>query len=91
MKAFPTIHLNGSHGPTLQEEYEEALMKLDDFSGAFTVIDFNARDYYLVLGSWEQARKDREAQQQHIAGLRKYLEEHIESINAQNKARERKP
>lgn len=42
----PTIHLNGSHGPYLLEEYQTAADALAAAIDAVQSITVNARDYY---------------------------------------------
>jgi hypothetical protein len=45
---FPRIHLNGSHGPTLLDQYCNAIHALHDAQAALRAIDVNNRDYYVI-------------------------------------------
>jgi hypothetical protein len=43
----PTIHLNGSHGPELLQQYLVAMHAVHDAMVALQKIDINPRDYYV--------------------------------------------
>jgi hypothetical protein len=45
---FPRIHLNGSHGPSLLEQYDDAIAALKTAQSFLRVIDVNNRDYYII-------------------------------------------
>jgi NAD-dependent oxidoreductase involved in siderophore biosynthesis len=45
---LPRIHLNGSHGPTLFEQYHTAIAATRDALSALQGIDVNGRDYYVI-------------------------------------------
>lgn len=45
---FPVIHLNGSDGPTLRDQYLEASKAAQDALNAMARIDVHGRDYYVV-------------------------------------------
>jgi hypothetical protein len=44
---IPTIHINGSHGPTLLEGYLEAIRALQAAGKALDATCPNGRDYYV--------------------------------------------
>lgn len=58
---LPTIHMNGTSARMLYEGYEEAHHALTKAEEALGKIEFNARDYYPVDGSWEKAREEMRA------------------------------
>jgi hypothetical protein len=46
MTQFPVIHINGSHGPTLLAQYEQAVEALHKAIAAVSQIECHGRDYY---------------------------------------------
>lgn len=78
---FPTIHRNGSHGPTLLEEYAAADAAALALLQALQAIDFNARDYYVQGPSaFEAARTEHQRRYTAITDIRKELHEIMDSI-----------
>ncbi len=62
--ACPTVHLNGSHGPTLLETLSTAYSAIGDAVRALQATGPNGRDYYP-----QGADAIRTAQAQHVARL----------------------
>jgi hypothetical protein len=58
MITLPVIHLNGTSPKDLLEGYRNACAAVRDAMDAIAKIEFNARDYYPVEGSWEKARAE---------------------------------
>jgi hypothetical protein len=55
---LPTIHLNGTSPKDLLDGYRNAMDAVGAAQAALCKIEFNARDYYVVPGSWEAARAE---------------------------------
>lgn len=82
--ATPTIHLNGSHGPTLLEGYLEAHTKATELLDALQAIEFNARDYYPQgPAAFEAARTEYEARFKAALSIRRDLDAIILAIQEQ--------
>lgn len=85
----PTIHLNGSHGPTLRDEYIKAMYAVHDAQVLLQQIDINPRDYYVqrqVDGSpstFTQANMERLTMWRNLEVVRAQLEEIAQSIENQ--------
>lgn len=61
---IPCIHLNGTPGDRLCDQYYAARRALHDAGELIQNIEFNARDYYpLGPEAWDQATKERQALQ----------------------------
>lgn len=73
---LPIIHRNGSSAESLSEDYLKAKRALRTFREAFANIEFNARDYYVHEGLWQQALKKRVEMFSHIEALSEYINEH---------------
>jgi hypothetical protein len=72
---FPLIHLNGSDGEKLGQQYFEALSALEDFSHKFCAVEFHQRDYYPKGDQvWQNAIQQRDVIKEKIKDIRKYLE-----------------
>lgn len=52
---FPKIHLNGSHGPTLLQQYLTAAQAVELAIRNVEHIDCHGRDYYTILGNSDAA------------------------------------
>jgi len=61
---IPTIHLNGSSGERLLEQYTAASDAVRKAIDALCDVDFNARDYYVQGSDVPQA-----AQREHLARI----------------------
>jgi len=71
----PTIHLNGTSAEDLLQGYRDAAAAVADATTAIGKIEFNARDYYPVEGSWQSARAEMDARLRALAALHAELME----------------
>lgn len=81
----PVIHLNGTNGNDLYNQYDAADDALWEFEKYWQRIDLNARDYYPKGPEYtEKAILHREEMNQKIRDLRDYMYAHLMSISEQN-------
>jgi hypothetical protein len=66
---LPFIHSNGTGAETLLEGYRNAMEKIQDAQAALGAIEFNARDYYPVAGSWDSASAEMRARRESLAKI----------------------
>jgi hypothetical protein len=74
--------MNGTSRKDLQEGYSNAALELENFIDAWSRIEFNARDYYVVDGAWTKARDERDAMNAKLRELREYLQAMQEHLYA---------
>jgi hypothetical protein len=75
---LPSIHLNGTGRKMLTEDYTAAYHALQTAFRAFQSIDCNGRDYYPQgPNAYSEARRQRDAQLQHLSEVQHYLESHL--------------
>lgn len=85
---FPTVHLGGTSGADLLDDYCFVRSLLVGAQMAMIEKGPNARDYYLTPGAWELARVEHEMR---VAGMRNLEKEYdaiIDNIGAQIDERE---
>lgn len=70
----PTIHLNGSHGPTLLQDHIKCMEAIVKAQEALINIAPHGRDYYLG-GSIQEAINEYAARYRKLEEVRKELEE----------------
>lgn len=86
MTTLPVIHLNGNSRETLLKDYFQAYKAAKAALVAFMDIDFHARDYYVISDeAYGKAKEERFQHAEHLRDLIAYLEEHVESLNKDNK------
>ena len=82
----PVIHLNGTGRETLAKDYEAAADALNAFKEAWSKIEFNSRDYYVMgLEKWDQAVAHRCQMNAKIQEISYYIEAHQVAIQEQTK------
>lgn len=84
MTIKPTIHMNGTAAKTLLNDYEDAYYAVDSAIESLAKIEFNARDYYPVEGSWDKALKQREQQFKNLHDLKIQIQDILISITEQS-------
>jgi len=79
---LPVLHLNGTGGQTLEEDYGHAWSVLHDFEDALQKVEFNRRDYYCHPDpqAWAKACEQRREIFDKINEIRAYLDAHREHI-----------
>ena len=81
----PIIHLNGTNGNDLYNQYDAADEALRKFEECWQRIDLNGRDYYPNGPAYmENAILHREEMNQKIRDLREYMYAHLMDISEQN-------
>ena len=88
MRTAPTIHLNGSGGKSLYDDYANAAGKIREAIESMPVP--NARDYYVNPNpsAFAMAQAEHSARVAALVGIRDELYEILESISDQRYARE---
>ena len=84
----PTIHLNGSNGESLKNDYLEAYVAAGELLDKLKAIDLNARDYYVRPGGqadFQQACAESVARYAAVKNIRQELETIILSIQEQQR------
>lgn len=77
----PIIHLNGTNGNDLMQEYDAASETLRKFTDAWGKITCNGRDYYPKGPEYmDAALKHRAEMAQKIRDLQQYIDSHREAI-----------
>jgi hypothetical protein len=71
---LPVIHLNGTGANSLQQEYRNARISLNQAIEKFHQTTCHPRDFYPVEGSWEKARKEREEMRDSLNKVLAFLE-----------------
>lgn len=87
--AKPTVHLNGTSGEALFEQYTEALEALYALERAMEKTAPHGRDYYTQLGGPAQAIEEYRARMDALAGIRRELKTLQMSVREQMSMRER--
>lgn len=80
---LPTLHLNGTGRNVLLAGYKDAYHCICTAHAAFSVIEFNARDYY-VQGpdAYTRARTERYRMCNLFHELKHYLETHLAHLTS---------
>jgi len=81
MTTIPTIHLNGTAGEDLKQEYYAAYKAIDAAIDALQTATFNGRDFY-PQGShaYSQARTERDATFEKLCQAHSYVEDMLSGI-----------
>jgi hypothetical protein len=84
--ATPTIHLNGSNGANLENDYMQAYQAATELLAALQNIDLHGRDYYVQSDpdAFERAREQSSARYVAVMNVRKELEQIILAIQEQS-------
>lgn len=71
---YPVVHLNGTSRTALLAELEHAHVKLKEAIDALMDASPNARDYYVVPGSFEPAMDEHCARLDRVRAVREEIE-----------------
>ena len=71
---LPTIHMNGTSPDTLLEDNREVMDAINNATDRIMRMEFNARDYYPVEGSWEKAKAERQFHINNLVAAKAYFE-----------------
>ena len=74
---LPTVHFNGSSRERLFDGYHAAYLATVAARDALRMVEFHARDYYVIDGAWPKALDERVAQFDHLAQVMQFLEAHL--------------
>jgi len=78
---IPTVHLNGTGGTSLRDEYAAAYDAIDKAIRALGDATCNARDFYLQSAdAYYQARDERREALGHLLAVRDYTGRILEGI-----------
>ncbi len=81
MVTIPTIHLNGTGGDSLKQEYHAAYKAIDAAMDALHDATLNGRDYYPQgAGAYSQARAERDAAFKQLREAQAYVEAMLAGI-----------
>jgi hypothetical protein len=81
MATIPTIHLNGTSGDTLRDEYWAASQALEIAAETLALATCNGRDFYPQgAAAWDQARHERDAAFQKLNEVQCYVDELLGGI-----------
>ena len=75
MPTIPTLHLNGTSGTTLVEEYRDAYKAIDRAIDALAATTCNGRDFYPQgPDAYYRAREERQQALQKLREAQEYVE-----------------
>ena len=81
MATIPTIHLNGTGGDSLEQEYHAAYKAIDAAIDALYDATLNGRDYYPQgPGAYSQARAERDTALRQLYAAQSYVEAMLAGI-----------
>ena len=76
--------MNGTSAKMLLNDYENAYYAVDAAIESLSKIEFNARDYYPVDGSWDKALRQREQQFRNLHDLKIQIQDILISVTEQS-------
>jgi hypothetical protein len=70
---LPTIHSNGTSKETLLKGWNSVNRAFNQLNDSINQVEFNARDYYVREGAWEQAQKEFFEAMGHLQSFNQYM------------------